>query len=132
MKQLGAALLGLAVSAGSAGAQPSPAQLDAAVQMGTVASLATVCGLRPEAWAADLRRAAIQSATGTQAHDDAGLHGAPGSDQATGALGYADHEALERFAEAAAEQTCGPLARSEDLQQADGLVRAFRAQAPAS
>ena len=128
MKQLGAVLLGLAVGVGSAGA----AQLDGAVQMGTVASLASVCGLRDEAWVADLRRATIQSATSSHAHDDASLHQAPGSDQASGALGYADHEALESFAEAAPEATCGPLAHSNDLTQADRLVRAFREQAPAS
>ena len=128
MKQLGAALLGLAMSAGTASAAP----LDGAVQMGTVASLASVCGLRDESWVADLRRATIQSATGTHAHDDAGLHQAQGSDQAVGALGYADHEALESFAEAPPQETCGPLAHSKDLDQADRLVRAFREQAPAS
>jgi hypothetical protein len=128
MKRLGAVVLGLAVAAGSVAAAP----LDGAVQMGTVASLASVCGLRDESWAADLRRATIQSATGSHAHDDAGLHQAPGSDQAVGALGYADHEALESFAEAPPDATCGPLAHSKDLEQADRMVRAFREQAPAS
>jgi hypothetical protein len=132
MKQLAMVLLGLAMGTGAAWAQPSAAQLDRSVQMGTVASLASVCGLRNEAWIADLRRATIQSATGSRAHDDAGLHEAQGSDQVTGALGYADHEALESFAEAPPGETCGPLAHSKDLDQADRLVRAFREQAPAS
>jgi hypothetical protein len=88
--------------------------------------------LRDAAWAADLRRAAIQAATRSHAHDDPGLQAAPGSDMAIGALSFADAEALESFAEAPAQETCGPLAHSTGLDQADGMVRGFRQQAPAS
>jgi len=99
------------------------------VQLGTVATLAPLCGLRDEAWAEDLRRAALQSATGTRAHDDARLGAAPGSALAASALGYAESEALENFAEAAAEVTCKPLAADPALGRADDTVRAFREQA---
>jgi hypothetical protein len=129
-----AAILALAASlcTGPAWAQPSEAQLAQTVQIGTVAALAGVCGLRDESWAADLRRAAIQSATGTALHDDPALHAAPGSGLAIGALSFADAEALESFAEAPAAETCGPLAHSKGLDQADGMVRSFRQQAPQS
>jgi hypothetical protein len=86
--------------------------------MGTVRALAGVCGLRDEAWVADLGRATIQSG---------GAH-----DGTVGAMAYADHEALESFAEAPPEQTCGPLEHSPALQRADALVRKFRGQAPTS
>ena len=133
MKRHGMAMVALTLGlACPAGAQPSEAQLADTVQIGTVAALAAVCGLRDESWAADLRRAAIQSATGSHAHDDSGLHGAPGSALAIGALSFADAEALESFAEAPPAETCGPLAHSKGLEQADGLVRLFREQAPAS
>lgn len=116
----------------SAWAQPSQDTLDDTVRIGTVAALASVCGLRDEAWAADLRRAAIQAATRSRAHDDPGLHAAPGSDLAVGALSFADAEALESFAEAPAADTCTPLAHSPGLDRADGMVRGFREQVPAS
>ena len=134
MKMVGIAVLALASGLWGAPvmAQPSEAQLADTVNVGTVAALAAVCGLRDEAWAADLRRAAIQSATGTRAHDDPGLHAAPGSDLAIGALSFADAEALESFAEAPPDATCRPLAHSKGLEQADGMVRGFREQAPAS
>lgn len=113
-------------------AQPSQDALEDTVQIGTVAALASVCGLRDEAWAADLRRAAIQAATQSRAHDDPGLHAAPGSDLAVGALSFADAEALESFAEVPAADTCTPLAHSPGLDRADTMVRGFRQQAPAS
>jgi hypothetical protein len=113
-------------------AGPSKDQLAETVRTGTVAALAPVCGLRDSHWAADLRRAAIQAATQSHAHDDPGLQGAPGSALAIGALSFADAEALESFAEAPAQDTCGPLAHSPGLDHADELVRRFREQAPAS
>jgi hypothetical protein len=132
MQKTGMAMLALSLWGGPAMAQPSEAQLADTVSAGTVAALAAVCGLRDEAWAADLRRAAIQSATGSRAHDDPGLHAAPGSALAIGALSFADAEALESFAEAPPDETCTPLAHSQGLDQADGMVRGFREQAPAS
>jgi hypothetical protein len=134
MKRTGVAVLALAggLWTGPVMAQPSEAQLTDTVTVGTVAALAAVCGLRDEAWAADLRRAAIQSATGSRAHDDPGLHAAPGSDLAIGALSFADAEALESFAEAPPDDTCKPLAQSTGLDRADRMVRGFRDQAPAS
>jgi hypothetical protein len=109
-------------------AGPSEDQLADAVQLGTVATLAPLCGLRDEGWAADLRRAAIQSATRSKAHDDLGLKAAPGSDLATGALSFAETEALESFAEAPATATCEPLARNPGLRRADALVQDYRMQ----
>jgi hypothetical protein len=132
MKRTGVLALAGALWMGIAVAQPSEAQLADTVSVGTVAALAAVCGLRDEAWVADLRRAAIQSATGSRAHDDPGLHAAPGSNLAIGALGFADAEALESFAEAPPEETCKPLAHSKGLDQADRMVRGFREQVPAS
>jgi len=132
MKQAAMVMLALGLLAGPAIAQPSEAQLADTVSTGTVAALAAVCGLRDEAWAADLRRAAIQAATGSRAHDDPTLRAAPGSDLAIGALSFADAEALESFAEAPPDATCGPLAQSKGLDQADAMVRGFREQAPAS
>lgn len=111
------------------GSGPTEGQLADAVQLGSVAALALVCGLRGEGWAADLRRAAIQSATRSKAHDDPGLKAAPGSNLAVGALSFAEAEALESFAEAPAAATCKPLAASAELRRADATVREFRMQA---
>jgi hypothetical protein len=107
-------------------AGPSERQLAEAVQLGTVATLAVLCGLRDDGWAEDLRRAAVQSATGTDAQDDPGLKMAPGSNLAVGALSFAEAEALESFAEAPPESSCRPLAANPDLTRADDIVRAFR------
>ena len=109
---------------------PSQDGIAGAVELGGVAALAPMCGLRDEAWSADLRRSAIQSATGAAAFDDGGLKAAPGSDLVIGALSYAETEALEDFAEQAASVTCGKLA--PQLARADALVRRFRAGVPAS
>ena len=68
---------------------PSPEALGDSVELGGLAALAPLCGLRDEAWSADLRRSAIQTATGTRRHDDAALKAAPGSNQVIGALSYA-------------------------------------------
>ena len=112
-------------------ASPAMAQdqaaLDRAVNLGTLAALAPLCGLREEAWAFDLRRATILDATRTTDPDDAALERAPGSQRVIGAMSYAETEALEDFAEAPAPATCGPLARNPDLVRADAIVRAFRA-----
>ena len=120
---LGAACLGAAPAGG-----PDERQLADAIQLGAVATLAPLCGLRDEGWAEDLRRAAMQSATGTTAHDDPALLAAPGSGLAAGALSFAEAEALESFAEAPAEASCRPLAANPDLARADAAVRGFRGQ----
>ena len=110
-------------------AQPvSQAALDDAVALGTVATLAPLCGLRAEGWSFDLRRAALLDATHAPAPDDHALATVPGSDMVTGALSFAEAEALESFAEASPAATCGPLADSADLHRADALVDAFRAR----
>ena len=111
---------------------PSPEALGDSVELGGLAALAPLCGLRDEAWAADLRRSAIQTATGTRRHDDAALKAAPGSNQVIGALSYAETEALEDFAGKPAAATCGPLAGNPILPRADAMVRHFREGAPAS
>jgi hypothetical protein len=101
-------------------------QLSETLQLGTLATLAPLCGLRDDRRAEDLRRGAMQSATGTEARDDQGLRAAPGSSLAVGALSYAEAEALESFAETRPELTCQPLAADPELTRADGIVRAFR------
>jgi hypothetical protein len=95
------------LAGGTARASPPPGPIDAlgeeqlseTLQLGTLATLAPLCGLRDDRWAEDLRRGAMQSATGTEARDDQGLRAAPGSSLAVGALSYAEAEALESFAE---------------------------------
>ncbi len=132
MTRLVLAMLGLAGLAGPPSSAragvPSADQLAESVQLGSVAALAQVCGLRDESWAADLRRGAIQSATRSTAHDDGALKAAPGSELVVGALSYAEAEALESFAEAPPAETCGPLTHSPALRQADAMVRHFRDQ----
>ncbi len=113
-------------------AQPSQAQIADTVEIGGLAALAPLCGLRDEAWSADLRRSTIQSATGTAGHEDRALQAAPGSNLVVGALSYAEAEALESFAEAPAAVTCGPLASNPALTRADAMVRHFRAEVPSS
>ena len=112
--------------ASAAGAQPSPPGLADATTFGAVATLAPLCGLRDEAWSADLRRAATQTATGSNATDDAGLSRAPGSGQAAAALGYGDMEALEDFAADTPDVTCASLRDNPALGRADSAVKAFR------
>jgi hypothetical protein len=110
-----------------AGAQtPSGQSLADAAMIGAVATLAPLCGLRDEAWSADLRRAATQTATGSSAADDAALSHAPGSDLAAAAIGYGDMEALEDFAADTPEQTCASLRGNPALGRADAAVDAFR------
>ena len=124
------ALALLAPAAHAAG--PSQSQLADSVELGGLAALAPMCGLRDEAWSADLRRSTIQGATATTAHDDRSLEAAPGSNLVVGALSYAETEALEDFAESPPDVTCGPLAKSPVLPRADEMVRQFRAQSPGS
>jgi hypothetical protein len=108
---------------------PSQAQLAEAVEFGRVAALAPFCGVRDEAWSADLRRSEIQTGTATPHHDDSGLAAAPGSQLVIAALSYAETEALEDFAEQPASVTCEKLSHDRRLRQADDLVRRFREQA---
>ena len=113
-------------------AGPSQAQISDSVELGGLAALAPMCGLRDDGWSADLRRRTIQIATGTTTHDDPALKAAPGSDLVVGALSYAETEALEDFAESPADVTCAPLKNSAVLARADEMVREFRAQVPGS
>lgn len=140
MNQACSAAMGLlmltALAPGAAG-QPAPGapagptgdQLAEAVRFGGLAALAPICGLRDERWAADLRRSALQSATGSRAHGDDDLSAAAGSNLVVGALSFAEAEALESFAEAPAQVTCVPLQADPDLELADGMVKKFRRQA---
>ena len=118
-------MVGLAGAA--AAAEPSQAALDDAVKLGTVATLAPLCGTRDEAWAFDVRRATIMDAARAARPDDPALQAAPGSQLVIGALSFAEAEALESFAEAPAADTCGPLEADPVLKRADAMVRAFRA-----
>ena len=107
-------------------------QLDTLNRLARVMALAPVCSLRPEDWTADLWRGAMQQASGTTARDDTGLRAATGGNIADSAIGSEQLEALEDFAEAPPEKTCGPLADSADLKEADRVVRAWRARQPQS
>ena len=112
-----------------ASAQTTPSlgqSLADAATFGAVATLAPLCGLRDEAWSADLRRAAAQAATGSTATDDAALSRAPGGGQASAALGYGDMEALEDFAAGTHAETCKSLRDNAALGRADAAVDAFR------
>lgn len=109
---------------------PGPA-LDDTVSLGRVATLAPLCGLRDDAWAYDLRRALIRAATGTPSTDDASLRAAPGSGQASAALGFAEMDALEQFAAATPREACAALSGAPDLGRADQLVKEFRWRAQA-
>ena len=107
---------------------PTGQSLADAATFGAVATLAPLCGLRDEAWAFDLRRAAMQTATGSAATDDTGLSQAPGSGHVAAALGYADMEALEDFAADTPAATCASLQGNPALGRADAAVDAFRRQ----
>lgn len=124
-----AVVIGVVAMAVPADAQEvTAAALDEAVRLGTVATLAPLCGLREEAWSFDLRRAAILDATRSADPEDGALSAAPGGKLVTGALSFAEAEALEDFAEASPSATCPKLAGSQDLQRADALVAQFRAR----
>lgn len=120
-----AGLVWLIFGSACAHAQESQGEL---LRWGTMATLAPLCGARDEKWAFDLRRAELQSATRSRRFDDEALRAAPGSNEASAALSFAEAEALEEFAESPPERTCKPLALDPDLKQADEIVRAFRAQ----
>ena len=122
--RLGVAGLGLIWVTG-AQAQPGQALADAAT-FGAVATLAPLCGLRDEAWSFDLRRAALQAATGCTA--TAEILNAPDSGKAEAALGYADMEALEDFAADKPATVCSALRVNPALGRADAAVAAFRRQ----
>lgn len=93
-------------------------------QFGAVATLAPLCGLRDDAWAADLRRAAMAAISGREATDDAAL--AAGNGQALVALGYGDMEALESFAADNPDVACRALRDNPALRNADTAVERFR------
>ena len=97
-------------------------------RFGRIATLAPLCAARDEAWSFDLRRAELQSATGSTRFDDAALEAAPGSKQVVAALSSAEHEALEEFAENSPSRSCEAVRADPDLRHADEIVRAFRAQ----
>lgn len=118
-------LMLLALWATGAWAQTSQDEL---LRLGTLATLAPLCGVRDEAWAFDLRRAELQNATRSRRFDDEALYAAPGSNEATAALSFAETEALEEFADSPPERSCAPLPGTPDLKRADEIVRAFRAQ----
>jgi len=99
-----------------------------AATFGAVATLAPLCGLRDEAWSFDLRRAALQAATGRAAMDNTELSQAAGNNQVAAALGYGDMEALEDFAADTPAVTCGSLRENPALGRADAAVDAFRRQ----
>jgi hypothetical protein len=84
---------------GQAASGPSQAAIEDAVRLGTVATLAPLCGMRDEAWSFDLRRATLVDATLALQADDETLRRIPGRDLAVAALSHAETEALETFAE---------------------------------
>ena len=92
-------LLIAAMGCGNAWAQVSQSEL---LRWGTLAARAPLCGARDEAWAFDLRRAELQAATRSRRFDDEALRAAPGSNEATAALSFAEAEALEDFADSPA------------------------------
>lgn len=113
------------VTSAQAPAQPGQGLADAAT-FGAVATLAPLCDLRDETWSFDLRRAALQAATGSTATSDADLLAAPDSGKAEAALGYADMEALEDLAAETPAAVCAALRANPALSRADAAVAAFR------
>ena len=109
-----------------------PARADDLLRFGRLATLAPLCDLRNEQWSFDLRRAELQSATGSARPDDKALETAPGSPAAIAALSRAEHDAIEEFAEDSPARSCEKLRPDPDLNHADEIVRAFRAQRPES
>jgi hypothetical protein len=107
-------------------AAPTGQSIADAATFGAVATLAPLCGLRDEAWSSDLRRAAMQTATGSSVTNDAALSQAPGNNQVAAALGYGDMEALEDFAADTPAVTCASLRGNPALGRADAAVDAFR------
>ena len=122
------AALGICLAGGARAQTAGPTEqgLAEVSRFGAVATLATLCGLRDDAWAGDLRQAMVQSATGADAHNEAELRAAPGQQLAVTALGFADIEATESFAEGSPDKTCEALKANPDLGRADERVRAWR------
>lgn len=126
-----AALLLAAAIPRHATAQPNApptgqSDLDLAIRRGGLATLAPLCGARDDHWAEDLRRAAMQDAAHAAAPDDPALHSAPGADLATAALGFAEAEALEDFAETSPQAACAKITADPGLPEADRRVAAYR------
>ena len=71
----------------------------------------------------------MQGVTGTERTDDPGLNAAPGRGQADAALGFADIELLEDFAEQSPAEACRKVAADPDLRRADAAVLGFRQRA---
>ena len=121
------AVLILCGTAGAASAQsPSGQSVANASTFGAVAALAPLCGLRDEAWAQDLRRAARQQGSGGQETDDSALNALPGHGELGAALGYGEMEALEDLASKSPPVACAELGRNPALARADAAVWAFR------
>lgn len=126
MKRCTIALLLAASVAQAQPAMPSEPALREATRFGALATLAPLCGARDETWSEDLRAATVQRATGADVHDLDSLHAAPGHELAEAAIGFADTEALEDFAEEAPDATCSAVRANPDLPAADAHVRAWR------
>ncbi len=106
-------VLGLLVPRLAAAADPAGQMVADAATFGAVAVQASLCGLRDEAWATDLRLSALQS------HADRG--------HLTAALGYGDMEATEALAADKPAVVCPRLAANPALSRADAAVAAYRA-----
>lgn len=119
-------ILALLLQAAAAQAQPSEPALREVTRFGALATLAPLCGERDETWGEDLRAAMVQRATEADVHDLDSLHAAPGHELAEAAIGYADTEALEDFAEEAPGATCSAVRVNPELPTADAHVRAWR------
>ncbi len=99
-------------------------QLDEASKFGGLAAVTPLCGLRDGAWAADLWQASIRALG--PADDASSADRQRRADMAGAVLSHAEDEALESFADAAPEVTCGPLGQNPDLKRADDMVAAYR------
>ena len=116
------------IGSGASSARAAQAPADDLVRFGRIATLAPLCSVRDDAWSFDLRRAELQTATGSTRSDDDALKAAPGSGQAIAALSLAEHTALEEFAEDSPARSCEGVRADGDLRRGDEIVRAFRAQ----
>ncbi len=105
---------------------PAQEQLNASRTFGALAAVSPLCGLRDMAWAADLWRAELQATAGSARAGETDPARQRLADRAGAALSYGEDEALEAFAEAPPEVTCGPLVHDPNLKRADDLVAAFR------
>lgn len=126
MRQTTALMAALLALNAPAHAQPAGQAVADAATFGAVAALAPLCNLHDETWAADLRRAARQRASGSTETDDTSLTTQPGAGQLSAALGYGEMEALEDLAVETPEVTCKALAGNPALGKAEDAVRAFR------